>query len=699
MIKFDLSLTKLDQFQNHDDFIVMWVSSDDPPDEFQHFSHYLKTYHSQENALNYINEMKSERKILLILTDFESSVYFDHCRQIHSIYIFLNESSLNQHEKKSSSKIIGLFTDLDQLITRLRKDILLTYRHDLPLKISSINEISIEESFTNLQGNSMTLFWNQMLVYYLTKFPHGDMNDLKQEMLEQCRLEYENDPRELEKIHEFNENCSLANVFNWYTKNSFLYRLLNKAFRTQNLPLICKFRYFLILLYEKFQNLSNEQAHNPSIVYRGQILEEMTLQTLQNNLGNMISINTFFSTSHDESIARTFVYGSSQAVVFHIHIPEEIHSSFKPFVDLSMFSSFSTEREILFFLGSVFSIDSIDKETDSIWIVHLTLQNHISEHLQKLIGNFLEHLDHFHHRHDLFMKTDDYRMIVNYYHRLTNQLLISYRNPSVILYIHLAFFFSNFGLYEKAIELYEEVLTIVDDPITKVLHIILGYLYFHLSDYSNAFFHYAIALSLLDETNLLICELYNHIGDVWMKLKSFDIALSCFEQALSMANGEDIPSLTNIYHNLIVIYGQNGDEEKILCYQKQTQTIDRSQYHLEISTFDTPELLEICKNQLEQCENPPSIQRIDYFYQSALRLMKDGDFQQSLKHFLDAAELTIQEPPSWHRLPQLLSTMFDNIAWLYLFRQDYLTTLMMWKKSIDIRFNFSSFCSILFDEH
>ena len=231
-------------------------------------------------------------------------------------------------------------------------------------------------------------------------------------------------------------------------------------------------------------------------------------------------------------MARKFVLGSPQAALLRIHIPDEIHSLFQPFLDLEKSSSFSSEEEILFFPGCVFSIDSIERENDSIWIIDLTLRNQISEHPQKLIADVFEHSNHFHHRHHLFMKRDDYRMIANYYDLLTNDLLISYRNPSVILYIHLASFFSNFALYERAIELYEEVLTMnniaIDHPIFKILHIILGYLYFHLADYHNAFAYYAIALSLLDETNLLICELYNHIADVWMKIESPKIALSCY---------------------------------------------------------------------------------------------------------------------------------------------------------------------------
>ena len=62
--------------------------------------------------------------------------------------------------------------------------------------------------------------------------------------------------------------------------------------------------------------------------------------------------------------------------------------------------------------------------------------------------------------------------------------------------------------------------------------------------------------------------------------------------------------------------------------------------------------------------------------------MIKGDFDQALLTLLEAEELVMKEPPSWHRFPRHLSTLFDNIALLYLFREDYLRALTMWKKGI-----------------
>jgi tetratricopeptide (TPR) repeat protein len=145
------------------------------------------------------------------------------------------------------------------------------------------------------------------------------------------------------------------------------------------------------------------------------------------------------------------------------------------------------------------------------------------------------------------------------------------------MYIHLAFTFSNLGLYKQAIQLYEEAISVgnmsINSPKAIVLHLIIGYLYYHLFDYNNAFIYYGIVLSLIDQTNLLTGELYNHIGDVWYKITNDDIALSCYKEALIIANHQDIPSLPNIYRNLIDILEKKGISTKLLFIKNKQKKL------------------------------------------------------------------------------------------------------------------------------
>jgi hypothetical protein len=50
MNNLDLSTTKLNEIQNYDDFIIVWISSDDFPNEFKNFDDNLKDFRSIEKS-------------------------------------------------------------------------------------------------------------------------------------------------------------------------------------------------------------------------------------------------------------------------------------------------------------------------------------------------------------------------------------------------------------------------------------------------------------------------------------------------------------------------------------------------------------------------------------------------------------------------------------------------------------------------
>jgi tetratricopeptide (TPR) repeat protein len=565
------------------------------------------------------------------------------------------------------------------------------------------------------------------------------MEELKKIMLDQCRFEYENNPRELMKINDFDMHCSNENILNWYTKDSFLYRLLNKAFRTRNIDFICQFRYFLIGLYKKFQELSEIQKEiYPLTVYRGQTINTNELKRLQLNVEHFISVNTIMSTSRLENIARSFICDAPLSVLFKININDTTNCKFRPFIDISKFSSMPAEQEILFFVGTIFSIVSVQEENHSTWIIELTLNNQISEPIEDFICDFQKHIHDFKNKHYLFMKTDDFSMIQQYYYILTRKDFCLNNLPINMIYIYVAFIFSNLGCYEKAIELYKKYLLIgnisIDSPQSKVIHIIIGYLYYHFSDYNNAFIHYGIALSLLDDTNLLAIELYNHIGDVWNNMDNVDNAISCYQQALYIANQKNISSGSDIDQKINDLRLKTKNSLENSRYERQINNIDEhyrsiinpdNETHLKhyqsqlndghnltlIQRIDVLYQIGIClmrkgdflqaleifletkqmiiEKQLDDANNPTSIRCVDLSYQIGLCLMKKGDFSQALKSLLQAEQIIIKNPPLWERFPQLLSTLYDNIAILYFFLNHPLKGIITWKKSIDIRINFS----------
>ncbi|CAF4113446.1 unnamed protein product [Adineta steineri] len=385
MSESNLSSTKLTEIQNHDDYKVVWLGSNNNIPNEENIVDYLKKFVSVEECYDHITDIKSERKILLVLTEFfECLVHFNELNQIHSIYLLEKNGENINFNQTQSSKMVNIFSDKHTLIERLRQDILLTYRNDFSINISSLREITIEQSLTSLDENSLMFVWNQLFIYYLVNSSHIDMETLKKEMIEQCLLEYKNDEVELEKINEFVNNCTYDNVVYWYTRDSFVYRLLNKSFRTRNIDLICKFRYFIILLYKKLKELSIQQVAemNHTIVYRGQSLKTNQLEILLSNVGNLFSTNTMLSTTKNRNVAQIFLSNDEVKVLYEITIENTNYDTIHVFANITELSVFLQEEEVLFFAGTVFRIESIEPDNESTWIIKLTLINETGEQLE-----------------------------------------------------------------------------------------------------------------------------------------------------------------------------------------------------------------------------------------------------------------------------------------------------------------------------
>ncbi|UJR12613.1 hypothetical protein I4U23_016788 [Adineta vaga] len=73
-----------------------------------------------------------------------------------------------------------------------------------------------------------------------------DDEHAKNDMLKKCIDYYRHSQKELENIERFRSTYTHESAIYWYTIDSFMCTLLNRAFRTENIQLIYAFRYFII---------------------------------------------------------------------------------------------------------------------------------------------------------------------------------------------------------------------------------------------------------------------------------------------------------------------------------------------------------------------------------------------------------------------------------------------------------------------
>lgn len=218
------------------------------------------------------------------------------------------------------------------------------------------------------------------------------------DMLNKCRSTCATDSKQLLLIEQFQNTYKPEDVINWYTQETFLYRLLNQALRTQDVNNIFQFRLVIIDLYRQLNQLfqssmSSIQRHT---VYRGQRMSYSEIQNLHSNTNGLISWNSFVSTTLHETRAKSFSQKAKPeerketvAVVFALILDPEIARTInKPFADISGQSRYASEAEVLLSIGTVFRLDKVEQLSSDTWNVTATMCTFLDDPQVRLVFSF-----------------------------------------------------------------------------------------------------------------------------------------------------------------------------------------------------------------------------------------------------------------------------------------------------------------------
>ena len=239
------------------------------------------------------------------------------------------------------------------------------------------SDASHNKSTRDLTEEKVIFMWLQVLNDILIQMPK--LPTAMSEMIEACRLACADDIRQLRMIEEFQRTYKPEDVIHWYTCETFLYRLLNQALRTENVDTIFQFRMIIIDLTQQLACLFQSSVYStPTLtVYRGQRMTVTEIEKLKNNIGGLISMNSFVSTTIIEAKAHEFSrkYKPGQQektvpVVFKLTLDVALAKTInKPFANISKQSRHASEAEVLLSMGTVFRIKSIEPASTDIWYV------------------------------------------------------------------------------------------------------------------------------------------------------------------------------------------------------------------------------------------------------------------------------------------------------------------------------------------
>ncbi|CAF1305577.1 unnamed protein product [Rotaria sp. Silwood1] len=364
----------------------------------QHITPYLKPFFDVNECFDYIINTDVDHIILLISIDlFDDSNILNRANdlvQITFLYVVTSSLSLNDDIFLKNNRAV-LINEQD-LLVKLIDDVRYCTENTTKFNIFT-SPTESGKSSKDLTKQAAKFMWFQYMLEILLCIP--EPNAAKQELIEFCRLCYVNDQIEQDKITDFELNYQSDEAIKWYTRDSFLFRMVNKVLRAENIDYIYKLRYILADIYTQLLELHCDYLQClidlelfPYVlkIYRGQLMSIRELDQLRRNTGYYISMNTFLSTSSDREVSVMFSGEGArrpqlESVLFEIEIQTDTCSL--PFADIQKSSWNPGEEEILLALGAIFRINSIESQ-DNIWIIKLSLCNQDSTGVQD-VHNFL----------------------------------------------------------------------------------------------------------------------------------------------------------------------------------------------------------------------------------------------------------------------------------------------------------------------
>ena len=369
------------------------------------------------------------------------------------------------------------------------EDILIEYRKENPAK----------------EDDEIEMISKEFIEKYAAQLP------MKQ-FVKICREHFVGNDRRLRTLDEFEANYEGSKSIFWYTREPFIYRLLNKALRYQNIDFLYQYRFLIRDLFNQL-NARKDLSQSSFHLYRGQTMFDEEFQRISRNTRQFLRINSFFSTSKDKQIALGFAMSSinendphQRAVLFDIETNTKIGDT-RPYADISHLSQHYHEAEVLFMCGTVFQLQNVTYDSENnIWLVVLKLCSEDEYELKQI------------------------------YEQFQQQYVSEQRNLNLI---ELGNILKDIGDDKKAEKYYSQFLNSLNenDPHIQRCYHNFGILAYRKSDLSTALTYFQQALDLELQWDKcepsFLCNIYNWMGNVYYAQENLDKAFENYKQALT----------------------------------------------------------------------------------------------------------------------------------------------------------------------
>ncbi|CAF4252710.1 unnamed protein product, partial [Rotaria magnacalcarata] len=328
--------------------------------ELERIVKFVEIFDDVDECVDYVTNTE-DHQVLLIINEFDGenivSVLHE-VKQLKEIYVLSLNRSTNLSWIKERNKVRSVITSITSICRILESS-----KQDDSKQFNFVSSFSASLTNVDRKNEQEVMFmYGQLLKYILTEMGCSGCDRIQ--IIDFLRSHYQH-PKDIEKICEFECRYDQMKPIQWYTKDWFLYRDLNQALREHDVIFLYSIRVFIKDLHQQIVNCHAKSKESTIFqVYRGMSIPTTTLDELKKKSGLLLSFNSFLSTTTNESVALMFGETPSDCphmttVLFEIKIDPSI-STPAHYADISDCGTFKDEEEVLFTMGSVFRIRSIE---------------------------------------------------------------------------------------------------------------------------------------------------------------------------------------------------------------------------------------------------------------------------------------------------------------------------------------------------
>jgi tetratricopeptide (TPR) repeat protein len=551
----------------------------------------INTFTNGEECIEFINSMNEEKVCMIISGSLGEHIVprVHNMSQVDSIFIFCGNKKGHEQWVKDWSKIKGVFTDIAPICEGLKQAANECEQNAIPI---SFMATSGDTSAKSLNQLDCTFMYTQIIKEILLNIKF-DNKHIK-EFIQYCRQAFVDNKEQMINVKEFKRKYQQKSPIWWYTRESFLYPMLNRALRLMDADVIIKMGFFIGDLHRQIEQLHKDplnEYHTGATfkVFRGQGLTNTDFEQMSKTKGGLLSFNNFLSTSIDRDTSLRFARHTlsnpdMMGILFVMTIDPS--QSTTAFASIKGISYFSGEDEILFSMHTVFRIRDIKPmgENDRLFQVDLTLTSDNDEDLRVLSKRIQEEIDphskEWYRLGKLLLKVGQFDKAQQVYEVLLDQATNDI--DKALSYHHIGWANWEKGDYKEALSYCKKALKLrrrslpSNHPDFAQSYMHIGIVYFNIGEYSKALLSHEKSLEIRQQSlpphHPDLGKSYNNIGNVYDEMNEYLKALSSHEKALEIQQQSlppNHPELAASYNNIGNVYRNMGDYSKALSFYKK----------------------------------------------------------------------------------------------------------------------------------